>query len=720
MQTNLLGGVSLLIRPLVQDLAGKVYDSRILAERLASAYGISLPAEALESFTTRLVDTGVLFEEETSTGITRAVYAAQDSPQNLDVELEKDFQEVIDDFLEHCHRVLARAEKSVDEEKLIDGFLRHLASLDFSAIKARQVIKSESTTTLLGPTLKEQINLNIELAEQAMIDAMVASYVTGLVEQNEARLALLAKVADGALAAELVFDLRAPTSVPRLSNTTVVIDTPLLLSFLNLSSAQDAEDAKRLFASIQEAGAKIAAYQHSIEEAEGILRATNNARTLGEAYGPAISRLSNAAYRAFYDSMLGRIATSWLQTHHFEIIQETATHFYKNFSGDDEDALFSHIRLSLLDRVLTRERDAKSIAETMRRLGGAHVSINNVAACRFIFVTQNTTLQRRAEGFLRGRGFVNPQEFVPVATSRYIAGLCWLICGGHADQSPTIARLLSNCANALRLRPEIADRTKKFLAAVDAEKALHFEALMTNERASQYLAEATFNNPDLITANNINDIYEAVQRRAAEKVAREKDDFYTSKIDEISSSLVQAQQKEEGLTKKLTQVQLEAEERRIEAERLRETSEVLTQQHGEQRAALATQSERLEKMEATLIDLQAKAEAKNMKLERLRQHAAEVANEYADKWVLIARLIGATLLFAAAAGIGYFDKFIIPKLPTERQELGNYSLIGLQALMALSGLSLFVKPFSEIPLKRLRNYFYRTRLAELYIDDTES
>ena len=305
-------------------------------------------------------------------------------------------------------------------------------------------------------------------------------------------------MADGALGAELVLDLQAPTSVQRLTNLTIVVDTPLILSFLDLSSQQDTVDTKELFLQIVQSGAKIAAFRHSIEEAEGVLKAINNARSAGDAYGPSIHRLANSTFRAYFDSMIGAVARTWTQTHRLEIIQETATHYYKNFTDADEQALMNVIRMSAYDRVLTRERDAKSVAETMRRLGGAHIPIGNIASCKFFFTTSNASLQRRAAKFLSDRNFTAKGEFTPIVTSRYLSGLCWLICGGKSNQSPTIAKLLSNCAAALRLRPELADRTKRFLAAVDPEKAKHFEALMTSERASQYLIEVTFGNPELV------------------------------------------------------------------------------------------------------------------------------------------------------------------------------------------------------------------------------
>lgn len=714
MKTDLLGGVALLVRPVVGDLTGKIYDSKVLAEKLATSYGLALPADVLEEFTPRLIDSGILIPEESQGGVTRAVYAAQPIVEVHDSSSE--FQQILDEFVQHARALLAKTNETIAEEELHHAFLRHLATLDFSAIRAKPVLDPNNLGRLIGPTTRDQLELSEQLQKQAMLDAIVASFVTGLQSSGGKQLALLAQVADGALAAELVFDLMAPTSVPRLTNTTVVVDTPTILSLLDLSSAQDKEDAKRLLASITEAGAKIAAFQHSIEEAEGVLAATNNARGTGEAYGPAISRLSNGVYRAYYESMQGKIAGVWHQKHHFEIIQETSTHFYKNFSEADEEALSSDLRMSLVDRVLTRERDAKSVGETMRRLGGAQISIRDVSSCRIMFVTPNTALRSRAANFLRSRGFVSQDEFVPVVTSRYMAGLCWLISGGKADQSPTTARLLANCAAALQLRPEISERTKRFLAEINPEMAAHFEALMTNERAAQYLAEATFNNLSFITANNVEEIYAEAQRRAAEKVALEKDAFYSEKLAVLERDRIAASAAEAELRERLKQVQLEAESRRIEAERLTATTSALSEEHVTQRKSLDEQQAKISTLERLLTDVSERDKINTAAILSYQGAARTQARIRAERWTKGVQIFFAILMFSLTFALGYFDKVILPALQLEDQSTGNIALIMAQAVLSITGLSVFSnwahKPFQALTLK-----LYKSRLTALGISE---
>lgn len=711
MRTDLLAGIAVLVRPLAVDLANQVFDSRELAERLAKAYGISIPAPALDAMTQRLVSAGVLRLEQTESGVPKALYCLTDDVPAIEPDAERDFQGILDDFLAHAKNLLELAGKTLSDQVLTAGFLRHLATLDFSAIRAKPVVPLEQNKTILGPAAREQQQVSSELAEQAVLDSLVASYVALLQQNNEPRLTLLAKVADGALGAELVFDLQAPTSVTPMTNTTVVVDTPLILSFLDLSSTQDTADVRKLFEQIQEAGAKIAAFRHSVEEAEGVLKAIQAARGYGEAYGPSVHRLANSTFRAYFESMMGSIGRTWTNRN-FEILPETATHFHVHFPPVEEEALVESLRLSPVDRVLTRERDAKSVAETMRRLAGGHIPIGSVSNCRFIFATPNAAVQRRVARFLRDKNYVQEGEFTPVVTSRYLSGLCWLVCGGKADQSPTVARLLANCAAALRLKPELAERTKRFLAQVDPEKAKHFEVLMTNERASQYLTEATLGDANVITANNVEEIFEEVQRRAAEKVALEKDNHYKGQMSALQSQVQAAELGASELRESLTEAHLEVDARKMEIHNLQQRTRDLEMEREAERTRISRQADEISRLETISSEASATASKVRTQFDEQMQRSERSASLYADKRVKSMRIFGVIGLFTFTALVGVADKFWLPSLSAEQQPFANVGVIVLQSLTGLSGVALLFDPIVKRPLAALRDRVYRKRMEE--------
>ena len=586
-------------------------------------------------------------------------------------------------------------------------------------MRARPTVPTKAALTLQGPKAAEKIALSGELAEGAALDVLVASYVSNLNETNPARLVLLTQVADGALGAELVLDLQAPANVPKLSSTTVIVDTPIILSFLDLSSKQEYEAAKVLISQLLESGVKIAAFRHSIEEAEGVLAAIQMARHTGaDAYGPSIPRMRNSVYRAYFDSMKNNISSKW--TKEFEVIEEAATHFYKNFTAEDEVRLTHEIQRNLYDRLITRERDAKSVAETIRRLGGAHVPNSQISSCKFIFVTGNRPLQSKVSSYLKKNDFVRSGEFTPIVTDRYMAGLCWLILGGKSINSPTVARLLANCAAALRLRPELAERTKKFLTDLDPEKALHFEALMTNERSAQYLMEATFGVTDVLTSHFAEDIFDEAQRRAAVKVGKENDDYYLVQISELQEKISTDAIGVAQLHGELTVSSLEAQARASQAELALAEAERLREDALNKQESIARQASQISKLDSAVQRLTEEAEKSKASLDHHKKTIMLSATKYADDRLLAAKVVGALLLFSACFIVGYFDKFFTPSLSADMQKYGSLAVILMQALLAITGLSILADKWFTAPLNRLRERLYRSRILALgYSDESE-
>lgn len=719
MSTDLLSGIGVLVRPLVSDLAGQSFDSHNLAMRLSNAYGISIPDAALEALVDRLVIAGILVLDQRGQDTARAVYAEAVDSINIEDDSENQFQGLIDEYLSHAQGLLQSAGKSIADDELVKGFLRHLATLDFLSIRAKPQINPETATKIVGATGREKAQLSEELANPAAIDSLVASYITWLKLHRPEGVELLSKVADGALAAELVFDLQAPTAVSKLTNTTVIIDTPLILSYLDLSSVQDKQDADNLFTQIADAGAKIAAFEHSLEEAEGVLAAIQLARSAGAAYGPSVHRFAGGLFRAYFDSMIGKVESKWKQEN-FGVIKEVANHYHKNFTSVEEDELMNAIRISPMDRVLTRERDARSVAETMRLLGGGHIPINNIAACRYVFVTNNGGFQKRAEAYLRRKNHIARGDFNPIITGRYIAGLCWLICGGKSDQSPTVAKLLANCAAALRLNPEIAERTKKFLAQIDPRKASHFEALMTNERAAQYLAEVTLGDISVITASNAPEILEEVERRAAEKIAIAKDREYQEKIRNIENSKEEILLNHNRLISNFEQNRIYLDAQNLEIDNLKKANNVLESRYEkseenfrQSRENIEAQNRIVEELKAAAENLKSNLEKKEVDERARKQRIKEAAHKYASGKTLQIRFAGGVFLIIFIFLLGYVDKFFIPGITLEKQSLANFLLITTQAIMGITGVSLFFDRAIGKPVAYFHEKFYKRKLAEL-------
>ena len=116
--------------------------------------------------------------------------------------------------------------------------------------------------------------------------------------------------------------------------------------------------------------------------------------------------------------------------------------------------------------------------------------MSGIGASDYLFITENTSVVKRAIKFLRERGLFFDGEVPPAITDRYLAGLLWVMYGGKAeDLTPKL--LLANCAAALEPKNHLVAKMHRFLDEVSPAQAEYFTALMTKERAGQHLMELT-------------------------------------------------------------------------------------------------------------------------------------------------------------------------------------------------------------------------------------
>ena len=713
MRTDLLGGISILIRPLIGDLAGQRFSAQILSERLASTYGISIQATVLEEFLPRFKDAGIVEAKPLSPNAEEAVFCTTDSTSSVTND-ETAFQSVLDEFVTFAEHRLISVSVTIVREKLVEGLLTRLTNLDFVAIQAKpiQIPSEENSRKVLGPTAREDYELDKQIGDEARIDVLVASYLYDLAESNPDRLELVGRVADGALGAELVFDLQAPKQVSDLSKVTVIFDTPLILSLLDLSTHQHRQYAEVLVSTIKKVGAKLAVFRHSVEEAEGVLTAVKNGLLVGNAYGPTADRMRESTYRAFFSTMLGKVGNRLVENHHAEILAPTAGQFYQNFTEAQEEGLTARLHFSLLEKRLARERDASSIAETIRRRAGAYIPNHRIDSCKYVFITSNSSLQRQARAYLLSENFLGKDEFPPVVTDRHFSGLCWLLFGGKSVVSLSVARLLANCANALRSRPDVVDRTKKFLKSIDPVKAQHFEALMTSERAAQFMTEVALGDPLLVTASNAEAIYEQVEAIAAEKVAKQKDEHYGQQLAELNSKLSSAENTLSAVQSTLTQTELDKKANELQAQNLsigiqdlRSTISQL-QLDSEERANESKQLKQA--LKSAEMD---RAEHARV-LAETRQTQVALANRESSTQIRWLRFAGIVLTAVVAAFVGYLDKFYIPNLPSGNQPSWNLILVILQVTTAVCSLGVVIEFAMGSIFKSLRQKSFVHRLSE--------
>ena len=233
---------------------------------------------------------------------------------------------------------------------------------------------------------------------------------------------------------------------------------------------------------------------------------------------------------------------------------------------------------------------------------------------------------------------------------------------------------------------------------------------MTNDRASQYLMEATLGNPDVITENNIEEIYDEMQRRAVEKLSREKDDFYTAKIDALQ---IDVEQK----TKALSFLESDMHKLQVENKKTAEALASASIRSVELEGELVSQNDQIQQLKSLVNQISEDSKKHQLSADEIKKNARSKAEQAADKKIQQLRMLGVGLAALCAILINYFDKFVIPQLPSDSQPIANAAYIGLGALLTVFTASIIIEKPSKFIFSKVRKKILKERLEELGIFD---
>jgi hypothetical protein len=133
-------------------------------------------------------------------------------------------------------------------------------------------------------------------------------------------------------------------------------------------------------------------------------------------------------------------------------------------------------------------------------------------------VTRNATFERTSRRYCLQGQFLNQVQTGPVVHLRELATLAWLRTGlGPAGQDIPKAHLLATCDRVLRARTEVQDAVASKLQEITPEKMPQFELLIQDHRSIQRLADETLNDEHVVTAENANQLLEAMRQATIEE-----------------------------------------------------------------------------------------------------------------------------------------------------------------------------------------------------------
>lgn len=541
---DLLSGLMPIFKPIAKLHQGETFNPSKFSEIVADLYGLNVTSWAVESLAPRLESAGVLTRIKISDQAHEYVYSQIE--EEYSEVTEKDVQLVLDKFVEFARPLVDGHEGlKFEPESLKESFLAHIVDLDFvgTILRPIQSLGPDGKPKLGLPKSDEQTRWEQEKINSARIDTLCASFVLDLHNKEPELYALVCRITAGAMVSEVVLNFQSPETGISLSGLRVILDTPFLMDLLNLSSKGAFEVSSNICNQLLEKGARLAVFRHSIEEMTDNLAAVMSSFDAGEGYGPTARRLHERTFRTY----AGSIKTSpeaRLKQESIEIIDAPGSQqAYAHFTGEEERKLFQS--LGYFQNKRAQERDAASVAGTMRLRGGAKARMGKFQTCKVLFVTENPWVAKKSQDAMVRWGIYDAGDVPAAITDRYLAGLLWVLYGGTASKLP-VQVLLANCAAAVEPKTDLIQRMHQFLSNVDEKQADYFKALMTEERGSQYLSKLSLGDSSYISQDNASLILEQMKNSLLEKseaewrAEREKHEEQIENINQQHSAQIES------------------------------------------------------------------------------------------------------------------------------------------------------------------------------------
>jgi hypothetical protein len=527
---DLLSGLMPIFKPIAKILEGEKFEPNKFSDLAADLYGLSVSSWAIEGLAPRLEAAGVLTRNIVHGKVSEYIYSHIE--EEFNAVTEADISLVLDRFVEFAMPIIeSHGGLELTADGIKEAFLEHIVDIDFVAALLRPTRKlSLDNKQRLGlPKPAAQVEIEEERTKNARIDTLCAAFIIDLYSKDQELYDLISRITAGALVSEVVLNFQDPETGISLKGLRVMLDAPLLMEVLDLDGKDSHKVSSTICAQLAEHGARLGVFRHSVEELKDNLSAVISAYEIGEGFGPTARRLADSTFRAYATAM--RLSPeARLKAAGIEIIDSPkSAQAYGYFTEQDETQLCQS--LGFYQNRRAQERDAASIAGVVRLRSGIKVKTGKFHTCRAVFLTSNPWLASKSSSAQIKARVYEEGDVAAAITSRDIAGLLWVLYGGKAGSLPAQV-LLANCAAAIEPKTDLIQRMHGFLSKIDENQAKYFEALMTEERASQYLSQLSLGDSIFITENNAAAVLEAMKQSLLEEheVAKLESDKKNQKI----------------------------------------------------------------------------------------------------------------------------------------------------------------------------------------------
>lgn len=315
----------------------------------------------------------------------------------------------------------------------------------------------------------------IKKGQAAQVDYLVGQFILKENEKNSAVFGYMLEMVRGSFVSSAIYLQPNNYSMKssRFKETTCYLDTRIILNLLELNSEQEYQSSKQLINMLEEMGARIACFQHTVEEVGNIIRAykhsLQNPAFSPSPFGPTLPAWdASGVTLGEIDSFLAGLRVR-LHRAGIAIEDDPDCPLPQNYPID-ENGLSVHLSKEMnYGNEAALRRDVKSVAfVSINRAGRRTPSIEK---CKAVFVTSNPKLVEAVEKFLHCR---HAESVSPVVLASKLASVVWLKCFATHGDYPKV-KLLEDAMVATAPSEEVLSEFYRLVEKMKAKDGISSE-----------------------------------------------------------------------------------------------------------------------------------------------------------------------------------------------------------------------------------------------------
>lgn len=626
-----LGSLKPFFEPIVRDLAGEIFDSVTVADHLNDTYYWRIPSDVVEAMTPRFEEWGWL--EQVLDGEKKAyLVSSKIESEGADVAHGAVFDDIKNQFSKFVTTHFSERCETPDE--LVDLLIEWLVSVDgFSVDRLTKHItairKDESGKFITE--VEQPPGTNSLTREQTY---MCARFARHLFDRNDPLKETLCKFAQVGLLTEVVHDFANPSAKVENVNLVVYLDSPLALDALGMSGDAAKQSVSIVLDGLRQIGASVCVLRHSISELQASLKGVLG-REIKDRTGPTADAMKRGEITARQVAAVQAGTESYLAKINISVDERTLSSYpssHKYFSREIYTELLSTYK-GWQDNDLACEHDSTLVAVVMRRRGD--LKAHDFLKSGHLAVSRNGTVIADAERLCLRHNLIARGQVPPVVHFRSLSTMAWLRTGFANGDKLSRSMLLASCNRILSLNPKLVIQAIEKAKEHAADEVEDLEMLLSIERSSLALSDATYGDARVLGYKDIGEIIHSMNEALVEE-----------RVAERTSELQAELRKHEGLIESS-----KAELSTQYAEQLESVKAEFTEEK-------ATSERKLEEIHRRLSELALVNEQQTEKNELLQ---LGLKSAEADREAVIQALVGETnqsiklntyALMSVVAGVG--------------------------------------------------------------------